>query len=58
MTLQEAILARHSVRQYKDTAIEAEKIAQFALSSYTHTDLGIVKCHFETGAGKENFEWD
>ena len=28
MTLQEAITARHSVRQYKDTAIEAEKIAQ------------------------------
>ena len=20
-------------------------------------DLGIVKCHFELGAGKENFEW-
>ena len=20
-------------------------------------DLGIVKCHFEIGAGKENFEW-
>lgn len=20
-------------------------------------DLGIVKCHFESGAGKENFEW-
>ena len=28
MTLQEAILARHSVRQYNDTAIEAEKVAQ------------------------------
>ena len=21
-------------------------------------DLGIVKCHFELGAGKENFEWE
>ena len=21
------------------------------------TDLGIVKCHFELGAGRENFEW-
>ena len=20
-------------------------------------DLGIVKCHFELGAGKENFQW-
>ncbi len=28
MTIQEAIQVRHSVRQYKDTAIEAEKIAQ------------------------------
>ena len=28
MTLQEAILARHSVRQYNETAIEAEKVAQ------------------------------
>jgi hypothetical protein len=22
-----------------------------------HIDLGIAKCHFEIGAGKENFEW-
>lgn len=28
MTLQEAIAARHSVRQYKNQAIEAEKVAQ------------------------------
>ena len=28
MTLQEAIVARHSVRQYKNQAIEAEKVAQ------------------------------
>ena len=28
MTILEAIQVRHSVRQYKDTAIEAEKIAQ------------------------------
>ena len=24
---------------------------------YTQIDLGIVKYHFEVGAGKENFEW-
>lgn len=24
----------------------------------TKIDLGIVKYHFEIGAGKENFEWD
>lgn len=25
--------------------------------AYTKLDLGIAKCHFELGAGKENFEW-
>ena len=25
--------------------------------SYSKIDLGIVKYHFEVGAGKENFEW-
>lgn len=29
----------------------------FSLMGYTKLDLGIVKCHFEIGAGKENFEW-
>lgn len=24
---------------------------------YTKIDLGIAKCHFEVGAGKENFNW-
>ena len=24
---------------------------------YSKMDLGIVKYHFEAGAGKENFEW-
>lgn len=24
---------------------------------YSKVDLGIVKCHFEIGAGKENFKW-
>ena len=24
---------------------------------YSRVDLGIVKCHFEIGAGKENFKW-
>jgi len=24
---------------------------------YAEVDLGIVKCHFEIGAGKENFDW-
>ena len=29
----------------------------FSLIGYTKMDLGIVKYHFELGAGKENFEW-
>ena len=29
----------------------------FSMIGYTKTDLGIAKCHFEIGAGKENFEW-
>lgn len=42
MTLQEAILVRHSVRQYKDTAIEAEKIAQLqALIDKSNSEAGL-----------------
>ncbi len=29
----------------------------FSLVGYTQTDLGIVKLHFEIGAGRENFAW-
>lgn len=29
----------------------------FSMVGYSRIDLGIVKCHFEIGAGKENFEW-
>jgi len=29
----------------------------FSLIGFTRMDLGIAKCHFEIGAGKENFEW-
>ncbi len=25
---------------------------------YTKIDLGIAKCHFEVGAGEENFNWE
>lgn len=27
------------------------------MGTYLNLDLGIVKCHFEIGAGKENFRW-
>ena len=29
----------------------------FSMIGYTQMDLGIAKCHFEFGAGKENFDW-
>lgn len=29
----------------------------FSMVGYTSMDLGIVKLHFEVGAGKDNFEW-
>lgn len=35
--------------------VRAER--RFSLVGYTQMDLGIVKYHFELGAGKENFEW-
>ena len=38
---------RHQVRAKKG----------FSIIGYTQMDLGIAKCHFEIGAGKENFEW-
>jgi hypothetical protein len=34
-----------------------EARTQFSLAGYTDIDMGIVKCHFEIGAGKENFQW-
>lgn len=38
---------RHQVRAKKG----------FSMIGYTQIDLGIAKCHFEIGAGNENFEW-
>lgn len=29
----------------------------FSMVGYTQMDLGIARCHFEIGAGKENFDW-
>ena len=29
----------------------------FSMVGYSRIDLGIVKCHFEIGAGKDTFEW-
>jgi nitroreductase len=56
-----ALLAPTAINQQKfkfilhnDNRVEA--IAKFSLIGYSHLDLGIVKYHFEVGAG-ENFTW-
>ena len=59
-----ALLAPTTVNQQKftfilhdDHQVEAQK--RFAIfASYAPIDLGIAKCHFEIGAGKENFKWN
>ena len=57
-----ALLAPTAVNQQKfkfilhsGNVVEAKTL--FAISSYLHVDLGIVKYHFEIGAGKDNFSW-
>ena len=57
-----ALLAPTAVNQQKfkfilhpDNVVEARTL--FSMAGYTHVDLGIVKYHFEVGAGRENFEW-
>lgn len=61
VTEMEAILERHSVRSYQDKKIEKEKIEKLnALISecnekggiFSKVDKGIVKYHFEAGAGQ------
>ena len=60
--LEAALLAPTAVNQQKFRFIlhpgdKVEAIALFSMAGYTAIDLGIVKCHFEIGAGKERFEW-
>jgi nitroreductase len=57
-----ALLAPTAVNQQKFKFIlhAGNKVETKTFSSlwgYTSIDLGIVKYHFEAGAGKENFEW-
>lgn len=59
-----AVLAPTAVNQQKFKFIlhEGNKVSAeptFSLTgrSYLYYDLGIVKCHFEIGAGKEHFTW-
>ena len=60
--LEAALLAPTAVNQQKfkfilhpGNIVEAKTL--FAISSYLNVDLGIVKYHFEIGAGKDNFTW-
>ncbi len=59
--LEAALLAPTAVNQQKfKFFLNGNRVSAKALFSpwgYTATDLGIVKYHFEIGAGKENFEW-
>ena len=57
-----ALLAPTAVNQQKFKFIlnengTVEAKALFSMVGYTHIDLGIVKYHFEVGAGKDNFQW-
>ena len=57
-----AMLAPTAVNQQKFKFIlhdgnKVETRTSFSPWGYTQIDLGIVKCHFEIGAGKENFMW-
>ena len=54
-----ALLAPTAINQQKFTFhLDGNKVSAKAgmIGSNLKVDLGIVKCHFELGAGKENFE--
>lgn len=55
-----ALLAPTALNQQKFmiTLLDDNKVAAKAgIGFFAKLDLGIVKCHFEIGAGKENFNW-
>lgn len=55
-----ALLAPTALNQQKFqlTLHEGNKVAAKAgLGFFTKLDLGIIKCHFEIGAGETNFSW-
>lgn len=55
-----AILAPTAVNQqkFKISLLNNKVAAKSTGGAYSKLDLGIVKYHFEIGAGKENFRWD
>ena len=58
-----ALLAPTAINQQKFEFIlhvgnKVEARTRFTMfNGYAPIDLGIAKCHFEIGAGKDNFEW-
>ena len=54
-----ALLAPTAVNQQKFffTLADGKVSAKAGRGFYSRIDLGIAKCHFELGAGKENFSW-
>lgn len=54
-----ALLAPTAMNQQKFllTLKENKVSAKAGIGFYAKIDIGIVKYHFETGAGKDNFEW-
>lgn len=54
-----AMLAPTAVnqQQFRLSYSEGNVIAESLGGFYTKLDLGIVKFHFELGAGKDNFQW-
>lgn len=57
--MEAALLAPTAMNQQKFLfTLDGGKVSVKAgMGFYTKLDLGIVKYHFEIGAGKENFEW-
>lgn len=57
--IEAALLAPTAMNQQKFLFIQKGNIvtAKAGKGFYTKVDLGIAKCHFEAGAGKENFHW-
>ena len=60
--MEAALLAPTAVNQQKFKFIlrdgnQVEAKTTFSFAGYTDIDLGIVKYHFEVGAGKDSFEW-
>lgn len=57
--MEAALLAPTAMNQQKFlfTLKGSEVSAKTGIGFYTKIDLGIVKYHFEAGAGKNNFDW-